>query len=37
MPCKKYTSEKQRKLCYLTREWKDWSKVKKAKAKKKKK
>lgn len=36
MPCKKYKSKKQRKLCYLTDEWKDWSKVRKLKMEKKK-
>ena len=28
MPCTKYKSKKQKKLCYLTREWSDWSKIK---------
>ena len=28
MPCKKYKSKKQRKLCFLTKGWKDFSKVK---------
>lgn len=31
MPCNKYKSKKQRGLCYLTKEWKDWSKVGKVK------
>lgn len=29
MPCSKYKSKKQRGLCYLTKGWKDWNKVKK--------
>lgn len=29
MPCKNYKSKKQRGLCYLTKGWKDWGKVKK--------
>jgi len=33
MPCSKYKG-KQRKLCYATKEWKDWSKIKKYKKKK---
>lgn len=28
MPCGKYKSKKQRGLCFLTKGWKDWSKVK---------
>lgn len=35
MPCSKYKG-KQRALCFATDEWKDWSKIKKAKKKKKK-
>jgi hypothetical protein len=31
MPCKEYKSIKQRKLCFATKEWKDWSKIKKLK------
>lgn len=27
MPCKKYIG-KQRALCFVTKEWKDWSKIK---------
>lgn len=27
MPCSKYKSKKQRALCYLTKEWTDFSKV----------
>lgn len=27
MPCAKYKSKKQRGLCYSTRGWKDWKKV----------
>jgi len=34
MPCNKYKSPKKRKLCYLTKEWKDFSKVKNIKIKK---
>ena len=29
MPCGKYKSKKQRGLCFLTKEWSDFSKVKK--------
>ena len=32
MPCEKYKSKKQRGLCYLTKGWKDFSKVKKTKS-----
>lgn len=28
MPCSKYKNKKQRGLCFLTKEWTDWSKVK---------
>lgn len=31
MPCEKYKSKKQRGLCYLTKGFKDFSKVKKGK------
>ena len=27
MPCSQYKSPRQRRLCYLTKEWTDWSKV----------
>lgn len=27
MPCKKYNSKKQKSLCFLTNEWKDFSKI----------
>lgn len=30
MPCSKYKSTKQRKLCFATDGWKDWSKIKRA-------
>jgi len=29
MPCTKYKG-KQRRLCFATKEWKDWSKIKKS-------
>jgi len=35
MPCSKYKSKKQKALCFATDEWKDWSKIKKKKGKKK--
>jgi len=31
MPCKKYKSKKQRNLCFATKEWKDFSMIKKIK------
>lgn len=34
MPCKKYKSKKQRKLCFATKEWTDWSEIRKKKKKK---
>lgn len=34
MPCSKYKG-KQKRLCFLTEEWTDWSKVKRRKRKKK--
>lgn len=27
MPCSKYKSKRQRGLCYATKGWKDWSKI----------
>jgi hypothetical protein len=29
MPCGKYKSKRQIKLCFATKSWKDWSKIKK--------
>lgn len=29
MPCGKYKSKKQRGLCFATKEWKDWTGIKK--------
>ena len=31
MPCEKYKSEAQRKLCFATKEWTDWKAIKKQK------
>lgn len=31
MPCKSYKPRKQRALCFATKGWKDWSKIRKLK------
>lgn len=36
MPCSKYKSKSQRRLCFATDEWTDWSKIKNKRGKKKK-
>lgn len=33
MPCSKYKSKRQRGLCFVTKGWTDWSKIKKKKRK----